>query len=467
MIQDHGPEPHKLQLAPLREALGEHQPGYRLRRGRNWLFLGLLYAGYYMCRYNLSTVTPEIANEFHFNNKQTGWISTGRDLGYAIGTFTNGLFTDALGGKQSMLIGAIGTIIMNIAFGLFSKWNVAFLLTGFFVIRTLDGYLQSFGSPGMVKINASWFQRRERGSFAGVFGLMIQLGQFVVNWLSAVLLTGAVAFGAWTLFTFQKLDWRMMFFVPTGIIAVLALLMWLNVKNHPEEAGYSIAHEDDEHASNPQQSLPLREVRTAILSNPLAWINAGAYMCTGFVRRAYDFWWAKYMFEQWKVGKDHPYFAWLGFWLVAAAVLGSMTAGFVSDRFFKSRRSPVGAVLYGIESLVILVTLIVLGFTNLGSPLLACILLTLISFTCNSSHSIIGTAAVMDIGGRKMSGFALGFINSFQYWGSILAGFALGALVDRYKWVALFAAMLPFSVMGMILMTVTAIKTRGRQVKGA
>ena len=166
-----------------------YPPGYRWRRGRNWFFLGLLYAGFYLCRYNLSTVTPELAREFNLNNQQTGWMSTGRDFGYMIGTFINGLFADALGGRQSMAIGAIGTVLLNLGFGWFSTWDVAFLLVGFVVIRTLDGYAQAFGSPGMVKINTAWFRKRERGTFAGIFGGMIQLGQIGVTQLSRQRLT--------------------------------------------------------------------------------------------------------------------------------------------------------------------------------------------------------------------------------------------------------------------------------------
>ena len=37
-----------------------HEPGFRLRRGRNWFFLGLTYASYYLCRYNLGIVAPEL-----------------------------------------------------------------------------------------------------------------------------------------------------------------------------------------------------------------------------------------------------------------------------------------------------------------------------------------------------------------------------------------------------------------------
>ena len=88
-------------------AIPPHPPGYRLRRGRNWFFLGLLYAGYYLCRYNLGIVAPELKQQFHFTNAQYGAINTGRDWGYAFGQFLNGLFTDGLGGKQATNVSLI------------------------------------------------------------------------------------------------------------------------------------------------------------------------------------------------------------------------------------------------------------------------------------------------------------------------------------------------------------------------
>src|SRR5579862_7606373 len=91
-----------------------YPPGFRARRGLNWAVLGLLYTSYYMCRYNFSIANKSISSEFGFSRAQMGSIITTSLLAYACGQIINGLITDHIGGKRAMLIGAAGTIVMNI-----------------------------------------------------------------------------------------------------------------------------------------------------------------------------------------------------------------------------------------------------------------------------------------------------------------------------------------------------------------
>ena len=57
----------------------------------------------------------------------------------------------------------------------------------------------------------------------------------------------------------------------------------------------------------------------------------------------------------------------------------------------------------------------------------------------------------MDIGGARMSGFATGLIDSFQYFGGSLAGYFLGLLLDK-SWGSYFYFMAPFGIVGGLLM---------------
>jgi sugar phosphate permease len=59
-----------------------------------------------------------------------------------------------------MLIGAAGTIVCNFIFG-FSSFVGTFSTFG--LIALINGWFQSCGAPGMVKINAAVVPATERG----------------------------------------------------------------------------------------------------------------------------------------------------------------------------------------------------------------------------------------------------------------------------------------------------------------
>ena len=260
----------------------KHPPGFRPRRGLNWAFVGLLYTSFYMCRYNLPLASGAISSEFGFNKAQIGSIITTALLAYACGQIVNGLLADRLGGKRAMLIGAAGTIVMNVVFGIASFWGLLWL---FVVIRGIDGYMQAFGAPGMIKINAAWFGPTERGGFAGIFGFMINLGRFGINNLGAALLAGFTFLG---LIQIPPLHWRWLFWIPAGIALVIGTCMALIVKDTPEEASFPSVNPEEETGGHVQAKVS--DVFKIIVTNPVVWIVACAYACTGAVRQGIDQW---------------------------------------------------------------------------------------------------------------------------------------------------------------------------------
>src|SRR5215470_17100917 len=175
------------------ELFAKYPPGFRPRRGLNWTILGLMYASYYMCRYNFRWAAPGMERDFGFDHTQITGILSAWSIAYGFGQLINGLLADRIGGRASMLIGATGTIGINLIYG-FTSFAGTF--STFALIWLMNGYFQSFGAPGMIKINAAWFNRSERGTFAGIFGLMIQTGQIAINLLGPVLL-GGFALGTW------------------------------------------------------------------------------------------------------------------------------------------------------------------------------------------------------------------------------------------------------------------------------
>lgn len=521
-----------------------YPPGFRPRRGLNWGYLGLLYTSFYLCRYNLSVANKTIANEYHFSYSQMSSVIFTSTLVYAFGQIFNGLLTDRIGGKKAMLIGAAGTVVMNVLFGAASVWGVLGL---FIAIRGIDGYFQSFGAPGMTKIKTAWFAKTERGGFSGIFGFMINLGRLGIFNFGPALLAGFTLFG---MLHVAPLHWKWLFWGPSIVCAVVAIAMSVSVKETPEEHGYlpiedyaggkpdpaaflrglviallllaaaayvlwlyhynrlgpmdvgSIAvafivcvfvtlhvlaarkpvppvevlappvvppttplevaivppgtpippgyaspitnpEEYDDRATRADILVALK----TIVRNPAVWIVAAAYACTGAVRNPIDSWFARYMQEAQHTDTASSLFQTLAFLIPCAGSAGSLLSGYVSDKLFAGARSPVAAALYLIEILFVILASL---FSN--TPQLAVFFLVALSFTANATHSILGTAAAMDIGGRKMTGFASGLIDSFQYFGATLGLFALGHLLDKYGWHALFPYMLPFGAIGFLLM---------------
>jgi OPA family glycerol-3-phosphate transporter-like MFS transporter len=414
-----------------------HPPGFRPRRGLNWTFIGLLYTSFYMCRYNLPLANSAISREFGFTKAQIGQVITTWLLAYACGQILNGLLTDRLGGKRAMLIGTAGTIVMNVVFGVASFWGLLWL---FVVIRGIDGYMQSFGAPGMVKINAAWFRPTERGGFAGIFGFMINLGRFGIFKLGPALLAGFTFLG---LIQIPPLHWRWLFWIPAGIALVVGICLALIVKDTPEEANFPSVNPEEETSGHVRAKV--FDVFKIIVTNPVIWIVACAYACTGAVRQGIDQWFPRFMQEVHHVDFQSAQFQFVAFSIPFVASAGSLISGFISDKVFQGRRAPVAAGLYFVE------TIIILTAAQFHTANAVVLFLVLISLTANATHSILGTAAAMDIGGAKMAGFASGVIDSFQYFGGSLAGYFLGALLDR-SWGSYFYFMAPFGLIGGVLM---------------
>jgi OPA family glycerol-3-phosphate transporter-like MFS transporter len=414
--------------------------GFRPRRGLNWATIGLMYTSYYFCRYNFAYANKAISDEFGFTKSDMSTILSVQFVAYGCGQMINGLLTDRIGGKKAMLIGAVGTIAANLLFGVASFWGMLSLFT---LLWGVNGYVQSFGAPGFIKINTAWFSEKQRGTFAGIFGFMINLGRLAANKLLPLLLAG---FALGSLAQIPPLHWRWLFWVPAVIASLVAVMLALVVKDTPEQAGYhNVFAGEADHADQDIRS-DIWVVFRHIVTNPLVWVIAVAYACTGAVRQAVDQWFPVYFQEVHHLQMTGAQFQWLGYLIPLVASCGSFLSGWVSDRFFHSRRAPVAGGIYVIELLVILAA------TQVTSVNWAILFFVLVSFTVNSTHSLLGPAAAMDIGGRKMAAFASGCIDAFQYFGAALGTKILGYVLDHRGWGSYFYYMIPFGIIGAILM---------------
>jgi OPA family glycerol-3-phosphate transporter-like MFS transporter len=416
-----------------------HPEGFRARRGVNWVFLGLMYGFFYMSRYNLSAISVAIGEKFGWSNADYGGIVSAGVLVYGCSVFLNGPLADKIGGKRAILIGSIGAATFNFLFGLCSiflekpaTWadgkvvtpamlshgmTASTMIATFSVIWACNHYFQSFGALSIVKINAAWFHVRERGSFAGLFGIMIQSGRTFAFFFSPFILT--------------FLDWKWCFWIPAAILFVMFFANRAFVQNSPADAGFEY-HTADETKEEEQQKATLGFVLRKVFASRAAWLIAFSSMCIGMVRNSIDHWWARYIGTVFQVAaKDLSHFRpyQVASWgMPLAAIAGGLVAGNASDKIFGSRRAPV----------------IFFAFAGQAACLLAmwhfhadawagCMVLLAISFFIQSAHSLVGGAASMDFGGKKAVATAAGLFDGAQYLAATLVGYGMGRILDHYK----------------------------------
>lgn len=397
------------------------------RRRINWISLAFLYGSFYALRYNLSLANKSICDEYGFNNAQFGLIITATYIAYAIGQFVNGPIVDRFGGKKMMLFGAAGTIIANILFGLSAYTGV---LNMFVAVWIMNGYMQSFGSPGNLKVNCSWFQVKERGLFAGVFTAVVYCGRLAIMFFGPLIIA--------------NYDWKWVFIAPALVAVVVAVAAQFLVKETPKDAGFDFdfaeTKVEDDHHVNFWTSLKI------VMSNKFMWIMGLAYLSTGVVRNGLEQWFPKYLQEVHGILPGSVKFGAQAVLMPIAALLGAIAAGWISDKVFGSRRGPVVALMYFAQAILLVL------FVFAVSPMWCGALLILLSFMFSGPHSIVGSAVAMDFGGKEATATAHGFVDAMQYIGASLVGVLMGKIIDVFGWKGWGPSLIAFAVMGGLLM---------------
>src|SRR5262249_55673436 len=150
----------------------------------------------------------------------------------------------------------------------------------FAVLWAFNHYFQSFGALSIVKINAAWFHVRERGVFAGIFGIMIQGGRQLAFVASPFILT--------------LLPWQWCFWVPAAILALMFFANRAWVEDAPEHVGYDF-HTADETREEAAKKATLGFVLRKVFASQTTWLIALSSVCIGMVRNGIDDWWARYI----------------------------------------------------------------------------------------------------------------------------------------------------------------------------
>ncbi len=431
-----------------------HPAAYRRRRFMNWFPLGLTYATFYMGRYNLNVASKTMMDMFHLNKAEFGTIATAGFWTYALSVMFNGPLADRIGGKKAILIGAVGAAVLNLVIGLLflGGWQTK-IIVGMSLLYAVNQYFQSFGALSVVKVNAPWFHVKERGVFGGIFGIMISGGYFL-----------AMTVGGWILST---MNWYMVFLIPSAAMLLMFLVDLFLVKDKPSEAGHNDFNTGDATAHEKDHATPLKfgELMRRVFTNPVIVTLAVSEFCTGFVRQGLLLWFVPFLAEVHKVvhgglaifGGKVTLFTIATSGITIGGIVGGLICGYISDKLFQSRRPPVAFIFY----LGQIISLFILGQT--ASPVVASFMIGVCCMWIFGVHGMLTGTASMDFGGTRAASTVAGLLDGVQYLASGLTGFLMGHFLDKWGWASWTYMIMPFSLIGALLMTRLWNVTPGRK----
>ncbi len=413
---------------------------YKLWRIRAFVGTWLAYAGFYLCRKTIAVAQPEFMKQFGWREAEVGIILSGYLTAYAVGQFINGAMGDKLGARRMLLLGFITTILMNILFGF--SYTILFM----FFLWTINGYAQSMGWPSVVKGMSNWFSIRERGKVMSPWGTCYSVGDVVGTGLAAFII-GRVA-----VTTVQPVggeavtyaDWRWVFWIAGMTLAVIATIVLILFRNRPQDVGLpdiAIYHKQTTTVETVEKNI-WKNAKDVLSRGPV-WILGFTYFGVKFIRYTFMFWTVTYLAREKGMGTELA--GYISTIFAMAGILGTLTASYLSDAVFKSRRAPISVImLFGLT--------LSLFFFYQSPVALIPISIGLVGFMTYGPDFVISAVAVMDFGSREGASTAAGFVNGLGSIGAAIMPVIVGFVATTFGWVSVFYLLIAMSILCAVLM---------------
>ena len=393
----------------------EIRPRYLSIRNRTFWGVTVAYSLYYVCRMSLSVVKQPLIDEGVLTAGQLGVIGSALLFVYAVGKFLNGFIADYCNIRRFMFTGLAVSAAINLLMGILGIVNgytaiplsVIFIL--FAVMWGLNGWMQSMGSPPGVISLSRWFPQSRRGTFYSIFSASPYLGEFI-----SFILTGLIvgAFG-----------WQWGFVVAAAAGGAGALLILLTVSDTPESQGLPSIQQLSGEDVKPVDKMPTRELQKMIFRHPGIWVIA---LSSAFIYIT------KYAIAGWGVlflQKERAFSLEQATQIIAFSavfgVLGTVLAGWLSDRVFRSDRIRP-AVLSGAVSSVALALFLFAG----GGYVMNVLYVSVFSLSIGVLYCIVAGLMAVDIVPRKATGAALGIVGISSYVAAGLQDITSGYLIQ-------------------------------------
>lgn len=436
ILKDFYKEPAPIEPIKDPEVIDKTYAQWRMR-----IFLSMFfgYIIFYICRKNISVALPAIEDALHYSKVQLGLLGSSLYFSYAAGKFINGIIADNTNAKRILPTALFISALVNLLFvvcahfipneiSFFGLPPVSILLWVLAFFWGVNGWFQSMGFPPIAKNLSYWFANKERGVKWSLWSSSHEVGTYI-----SVILSG---------YLIAHYGWESVFYVPAFIAIIFCFFFYKNLQDKPASIGLP----DIEKYKDPDYVEPVKEsneedsytyadiFKKYIIKNPTVWLLAIAYIFVYVVRYGSIDWIAMYLVDTKQYGLEAAAHR-LSF-LPLVGVLGTIGAGFVSDKFFKGKRAPVNILC--LVLLALSIYLFKIDFRAdlklFGVPIMEYIYISAIGvFTCGPQVLIGGLSAV-ESSSKKVASAVTGFCGMFGYIGAILSGVGTGFIIQKFSW---------------------------------
>jgi sugar phosphate permease len=369
----------------------------------------LLYAGYYLCRENLSTVL------------NLPGVPAGQDslirllftfaLAYVIGHFCAGTIADLRGPRHIALIGGLVSGIATIAM-IFTH-----TLHNLLALQLLNGFGQGLGFPALAKLLATWFTRKERPPVLAWWSASYSLGGGLAASITLWCLTTNLLSG-W--------GWKRCFVLPPLLLMFLSVYFYISTRDKPKDAGLEPLGEAD--AVEEREASGVFRGWWIVLSNGNIRTISAMYFFLKMTRYALLFWLPLYLVQTSHISNNRAASSGALFELFGFA--GAFLAVHISTKYCNSRRYPVATML-----------LFGLGFLALLQPLIAnigwwasAVSICAIGLLVYAVDALMVSIAVLEAVPLACSARAIAAVNGAGSVGQMFSPLLVTWFVRHYGW---------------------------------
>ncbi len=395
----------------------ETEKVYKKLRVRTFWGAAVAYSLYYVCRLSLSVIKQPLIDGEVFTAGQLGIIGSALLFVYAVGKFMNGFIADYCNIKRFMATGLIISAIANLLLGLLGLFHgatgassaVFFIL--FAMLWGVNGWVQSMGSPPGIISLSRWFPLSKRGTYYSFFSSSPYLGEFL-SFIIVGLVVGA--FGWQYGFIFASLG---------GLIGAAIIIFF--VSDTPESKGLPSVQELSGEEMRKEDGMKTSEIQKSVLKHPGIWIIAASSAFVYIAKYAIAGWGVLFLQKEKAFSLESA--TQIIAFSAAFGVLGTVLAGWLSDKVFKgSRITP--AVISGMLSFIAFALFLFAG----GGYLANIMYVSLFSLAVGVLYCIVAGVMAMDIVPRKATGAALGIVGISSYVAAGIQDIVSGYLIQGY-----------------------------------